>query len=74
MNQTLMKAETAQEFLLRKGIRKIHQPHKRYNLTITELVEFLNEFAESVLNSESTSEILDEYRGFNYRASKDFAI
>ena len=69
-----MKAETAQEFLLRKGIRKIHQPHKRYNLSIYELVEFLNEYAEGVLNSNADSEIIEEYQGFNYRASNDFAI
>jgi len=74
MSQTLMRTETAQEFLHRKGIRKIHQPHKRYNLTISELVEFLNEFAEGVLNSSSAPEILDEYQKFNYRASNDFAI
>jgi hypothetical protein len=74
MSQTLMKSETAQEFLLRKGIRKIHQPHKRYNLTISELVEFLNEYAEGVLSSNSTSEILNEYHGFNYKTINDFAI
>jgi hypothetical protein len=35
----------AQEYLLEKGIRKVHQPKKRYNLSIEELVMFLEEFA-----------------------------
>jgi hypothetical protein len=45
--------ETAQEFLIRKGFRKVHQPNKRYNLTIGELVEFLNEFANKALKNGS---------------------
>ena len=35
----------AQEFLLEKGIRKVHQPKKRYSLTVEELVMFLEDFA-----------------------------
>jgi len=35
----------AQEYLLEKGIRKVHQPKKRYNLSIEELIMFLEEFA-----------------------------
>jgi hypothetical protein len=46
-----MKMETAQEFLQKKGFRKVHQIHKRYNLTIGELVEFLNEYAGKVLKN-----------------------
>ena len=36
----------AQEYLLTKGIRYIHQPKKFYNLTIAEMIEFLEDFAE----------------------------
>jgi len=43
--------ETAQEFLLKKGLRKVHQPHKRYNLSIGELVDFLNEYAQKALKN-----------------------
>jgi len=35
----------AYEFLLEKGINKVHQPNKRYNLTVQELIMFLEEFA-----------------------------
>lgn len=35
----------AQEFLLEKGINKVHQPKKRYSLTVEELVMFLEDFA-----------------------------
>jgi len=37
---------SAQEFLLKKGFKKIHQPKKRYNLSIEELVSMLEEFAQ----------------------------
>ena len=36
----------AQEYLLQKGIRHIHQPTKFYNLTIAEMIEFLEDFAQ----------------------------
>ena len=36
----------AYEFLLEKGINKIHQPNKRYNLSVHELITFLEEFAQ----------------------------
>ncbi len=45
--------ETAQEFLIQKGFRKVHQPNKRYNLTVAELVDFLNEFAQKALKNGS---------------------
>lgn len=45
--------ESAQEFLMKKGFRKVHQPNKRYNLSIGELVEFLNEFAQKALKNGS---------------------
>jgi hypothetical protein len=36
----------AQEYLLKKGIRHIHNPKKFYNLTIAEMIEFLEDFAQ----------------------------
>jgi len=36
----------AYEFLLEKGINKVHQPNKRYNLTVYELIPFLEEYAQ----------------------------
>ncbi len=35
----------AQEYLHKKGFRKVHQPKKRYNLSIGELVTLLEEFS-----------------------------
>ena len=46
--------ESAHEFLQKKGFKKVHQPFKRYNLTIGELVDFLNEYA-----SRSIKDFLD---------------
>jgi hypothetical protein len=37
---------SAYEYLLAKGFKKIHQPKKRYNLSIEELVFLLEEFAQ----------------------------
>jgi len=34
----------AYEYLLMKGIRKVHQPKKRYSLTVEELLEMLDEY------------------------------
>jgi len=45
--------ESAQEFLIKKGFRKVHQPNKRYNLSIAELIEFLNEYAQKALKNGS---------------------
>lgn len=67
MNQTLEKMETAQEFLLRKGINKVHQPHKRYSLTISELVEFLHEFADASNNNPDSTKLMEEIRSFSYQ-------
>ena len=36
----------AYEFLLEKGINKVHQPNKRYNLSVHELITFLDELAQ----------------------------
>ena len=35
----------AKEYLIKKGFKKVHQPKKRYNLTIEELVIMLEEFS-----------------------------
>jgi hypothetical protein len=35
----------AYEYLQRKGVRKVHQPQKKYNLSVGELIQFLEEFA-----------------------------
>ena len=37
----------AQEYLIAKGVKYIHQPKKFYNLTIGEMIEFLEDFAQS---------------------------
>ncbi|MGD9328054.1 MAG: hypothetical protein PVH48_03740 [Cyclobacteriaceae bacterium] len=34
-----------QEYLVKKGFKKIHQSKKRYNLSIGELVSLIEEFA-----------------------------
>ena len=36
----------AYEFLLKKGVRKVHQPNKYYNLSVAELIEFLEEYSK----------------------------
>jgi len=36
---------TPYEYLQQKGIKKIHQPWKRYNFSIEELVSFLTEYS-----------------------------
>ena len=36
---------TPYEYLQQKGIKKLHQPWKRYNFSIEELVAFLNEYS-----------------------------
>ena len=33
------------EYLVKKGFKKVHQPKKRYNLTIEEIVTLLEDFA-----------------------------
>ncbi len=49
-NQNKIKMESAHEFLQQKGFKKVHQPFSRYNLTIGELVDFLNEYANRSVN------------------------
>lgn len=41
--------ENANEYLQKKGFKKVYQPSKRYNLTVSELVEFLDEYSTGVL-------------------------
>ena len=36
---------TPYEYLQLKGIKKIHQPWKRYNFSIEELISFLTEYS-----------------------------
>ena len=50
--------ESAQEFLSKKGFRKVHQLNQRYNLTIGELIEFLNEYA--IRAAKNGSSIVDK--------------
>jgi len=38
---------TPYEYLQQKGIKKVHQPWKRYNFSIDELVAFLTEYSAS---------------------------
>jgi hypothetical protein len=47
----------AYEYLLAKGIRNIHQPKKFYNLTIAEMIEFLEDFAQK--EKESVIKLLE---------------
>ncbi|MBS0000217.1 MAG: hypothetical protein KFF73_14650 [Cyclobacteriaceae bacterium] len=42
--------ENVFDFLLRKGINKVYQQNKRYNLTIGEIVEFLEEYSTRAVN------------------------
>jgi len=39
------KTMNAQEYLIAKGIKYIHQPKKFYNLTIGEMIEFLEDYS-----------------------------
>ncbi len=36
----------AYEFLLKKGVKKVHQPNKYYNISVAELIEFLDEYSK----------------------------
>jgi len=42
------------EFLQLKGIPKVHQPNKRYNLSIAEMIEFLQEYSKIKLWEKNT--------------------
>jgi len=73
MDQISLRRETAYEFLLRKGLSKVHQPQKRYNLSIAELIDFLNEFAEGALSEYEASSYAQAHSDFRYGAN-DYAI
>lgn len=55
----------AYEFLLEKGINKVHQPNKRYNLTVYELITFLEEFSQK--------EKAMSYNSYEFRAFKNIS-
>lgn len=74
MEQIVSRRETAYDFLLRKGIHKIHQPQKRYNLSIAELIEFLNEFAESAVHDYEAIVYGDGHSEYDYRGRRDYAV
>lgn len=74
MEKTAERIETAYEFLQRKGIRKVHQPHKRYNLTICELVDFLNEYAEISTQDLEDSGYFTDSVNFRFSANNDIVI
>lgn len=46
------------EFLQLKGIHKVHQLNKRFNLSIAEMIEFLQEYA-SIKQREKTVRVVD---------------
>ena len=74
MEKTVERAESAYEFLLRKGIRKVHQPNKRYNLTVAELLDFLNEYAEISSQEYQKSGYFNEAVNFSFSANNDIVI
>jgi hypothetical protein len=55
----------AYEFLIEKGINKVHQPNKRYNLTVYELLTFLEEYAQK--------EKASSYSPYELRAYKNIS-
>ena len=46
------------EYLQFKGIRKVHQLNKRFNLSIAEMIEFLQEYS-NIKQREKTIRIVD---------------
>ena len=42
------------EFLQLKGIRKVHQLNKRFNLSVAEMIEFLQEYSKIKLVEKTT--------------------
>ena len=75
MEKTGARTETAYEFLLRKGISKVHQPYKRYNLTVAELVDFLNEYAEMTTQEEyQPAGYFTDSINYRFSANNDIVI
>ena len=56
---------TPYEYLQEKGIKKVHQPWKRYNLSVEELVAFLNEYStcKNMSLLEAYSNLAEENKG-----------
>ncbi len=42
------------EFLQLKGIQKVHQVNKRFNLSVAEMIEFLQDYAKIKLQEKAT--------------------
>ena len=62
---------TPYEYLHKKGIKKIHQPWKKYSISIEELVTFLNEYSEwenmSILETyKKATHIKSDQTGINF--------
>jgi hypothetical protein len=74
MDHSEARIETAHVFLQRKGIKKVHQLNKRYNLTIGELIEFLNEFAEHAVGDYHDSDYSGNRVHYRHSANSDFVI
>ena len=74
MEKTVERTETAYEFLLRKGISKVHQPYKRYNLSIAELIDFLNEYADISVQDVQDSGYFTDSVNFRFSANNDIVI
>jgi len=74
MEKTVERTETAYEFLLRKGISKVHQPLKRYNLSIAELIDFLNEYADISVQDVQDSGYFTDSVNFRFSANNDIVI
>ena len=60
---------TPYEYLQQKGIKKIHQPWKRYNFSIEELVSFLTEYS----NRKNIS-LQEVYDGFTSNSNENLNI
>ena len=74
MEKTVERSETAYEFLLRKGISKVHQPNKRYNVAVAELLEFLEEYAEICGQDSRIPGYFNEAVNLRFSANNDIVI
>jgi hypothetical protein len=64
--------ETASEFLKNKGFKKAGQPFERYNVTISEMVQFLEEYSDQVLKDFKTLTERSEKSTIKLYPSKDY--
>jgi len=60
---------TPYEYLQQKGIKKIHQPWKRYNFSIEELVSFLTEYS-----TRKNISLIELYEGLSNIDSKQLNL